>query len=142
VRLSLGYAAARFREGSLDEAVTWAEQAVEEARAEGALAELAHGYYLLHLVYTSLGSPKRVSVRDLALPIYEELGDLLGQANTLNNLGIEAYYEGRWGALETWLARRRLRTTSPRSSPTRDGSRKRRRSSTRCSRRVRRQGHD
>lgn len=96
VRLSLGYAAARFREGSLDDAVTWAEQAVEEARAEGALAELAHGYYLLHLVYTSLGSQKRVSVRDLALPIYEELGDLLGQANTLNNLGIEAYYEGRW----------------------------------------------
>jgi tetratricopeptide (TPR) repeat protein len=30
------------------------------------------------------------------LPIYEELGDLLGQANVLNNLGIDAYYEGRW----------------------------------------------
>jgi tetratricopeptide (TPR) repeat protein len=50
----------------------------------------------LHLAYTSLGDPRRVEVRDLALPIYEELGDLLGQANTLNNLGIDAYYEGRW----------------------------------------------
>jgi tetratricopeptide (TPR) repeat protein len=30
------------------------------------------------------------------LPIYEELGDLLGQANALNNLGVDAYYEGRW----------------------------------------------
>ena len=107
VRLSLGYAAARFREGSIDEAVTWAEQAVEEARAEGALAELAHGYYLLHLLYTSVGSPKRTSVRDLALPIYEELGDLLGQANTLNNLGIEAYYEGRWGEALTLYERSR-----------------------------------
>ncbi len=35
-------------------------------------------------------------MRELALPIYEELGDLLGQANALNNLGIDAYYEGRW----------------------------------------------
>ena len=33
---------------------------------------------------------------DLALPIYEELGDLVGQGNVLNNLGIEAYFEGRW----------------------------------------------
>ena len=31
-----------------------------------------------------------------ALPIYEELGDLVGQGNVLNNLGIEAYFEGRW----------------------------------------------
>jgi tetratricopeptide (TPR) repeat protein len=35
-------------------------------------------------------------LRGLALPIYEELGDLLGQANVLNNMGVDAYYEGRW----------------------------------------------
>ena len=69
---------------------------IENARAAGALPELAHAYYLAHLAYTSLGSPKRNEVRELALPIYEELGDLLGQANALNNLGIDAYYEGRW----------------------------------------------
>jgi tetratricopeptide (TPR) repeat protein len=69
---------------------------IEDARAAGALEELAHAYYLGHLAYTSLGSPKRNEVRELALPIYEELGDLLGQANALNNLGIDAYYEGRW----------------------------------------------
>ena len=60
------------------------------------LPQLAHAYYLLHLAYTSLRSPERAAFRDLALPIYEELGDLLGQANVLNNLGIDAYYEGRW----------------------------------------------
>ena len=96
LRLSLGYAAARFRQGAFEECVEWVERVIEDARAAGALEELAHAYYLVHLAYTSLGSPKRHEVRDLALPIYEELGDLLGQANALNNLGIDAYYEGRW----------------------------------------------
>lgn len=96
LRLSLGYAAARFRQGAYDECVEWVERVIEDARAARALEELAHAYYLVHLAYTSLGSPKRHEVRDLALPIYEELGDLLGQANALNNLGIDAYYEGRW----------------------------------------------
>jgi class 3 adenylate cyclase/tetratricopeptide (TPR) repeat protein len=96
LRLSLGYAAARYRQGAPKDCIEWVERVVIEARGAGALAEQAHAYYLLHLAYTSLGDPRRVEVRDLALPIYEELGDLLGQANTLNNLGIDAYYEGRW----------------------------------------------
>jgi class 3 adenylate cyclase/tetratricopeptide (TPR) repeat protein len=96
LRLSLGYAAARFRQGAFEECVEWVERVIDDARTAGALPELAHAYYLVHLAYTSLGSPKRHEVRDLALPIYEELGDLLGQANALNNLGIDAYYEGRW----------------------------------------------
>jgi class 3 adenylate cyclase/tetratricopeptide (TPR) repeat protein len=96
LRLSLGHAAARFRQGAFEECVEWVEPVIEDARTAGALPELAHAYYLAHLAYTSLGSPKRNDVRELALPIYEELGDLLGQANALNNLGIDAYYEGRW----------------------------------------------
>ena len=34
--------------------------------------------------------------RELALPIYEELGNWEGQGNVLINLGVDAYYEGRW----------------------------------------------
>jgi class 3 adenylate cyclase/tetratricopeptide (TPR) repeat protein len=110
LRLSLGYAAARFRQGAMRDCVEWCEQVVEDARAAAALEELAHAYYLLHLAYTSLGNPARASVRDLALPIYEELGDLLGQANALNNLGIDAYYEGRWDeALEYYERSRHAR---------------------------------
>jgi class 3 adenylate cyclase/tetratricopeptide (TPR) repeat protein len=107
LRLSLGDAAARFRRGAFDECVEWVEPVIEEARAAGALEELAHAYYLVHLAYTSLGSPKRNEVRDLALPIYEELGDLLGQANALNNLGIDAYYEGRWDESLSFYSRSR-----------------------------------
>ena len=87
-----------------------AKRSSRRRAAAGALAELAHAYYLLHLAYTSLGSPERARVRDLALPIYEELGDLLGQANALNNLGIDAYYEGRWDdALDYYERSRRAR---------------------------------
>ena len=50
----------------------------------------------MHLAYISNRSPERAALRGLALPIYEELGDLLGQANVLNNIGVDAYYEGRW----------------------------------------------
>jgi class 3 adenylate cyclase/tetratricopeptide (TPR) repeat protein len=107
LRLSLGYAAARFRQGAMRDCVEWCTRVVDGARASGALAELAHAYYLLHLAYTSMGSPERAQVRDLALPTYEELGDLLGQANALNNLGIEAYYEGRWEEALTYYERSR-----------------------------------
>jgi tetratricopeptide (TPR) repeat protein len=110
LRLSLGYAGIRLRQGALGDCVKWCGRAVEEARGAAALEQLAHAYYLLHLAYTSLGSPERTRVRDLALPIYEELGDLLGQANALNNLGIDAYYEGRWDdALDDYERSRRAR---------------------------------
>ena len=56
LRLSLGYAAARFRQGASRDCVEWCEEIVRDAQAAGALAELAHAYYLLHLGYTSIGS--------------------------------------------------------------------------------------
>jgi tetratricopeptide (TPR) repeat protein len=43
-----------------------------------------------------IGSPDRVSFRGIALPIFEELGNLKRQATVLNNLGIDYYYEGDW----------------------------------------------
>ena len=94
--LKLAYAGVRFRQGRLTDCIEWCHAAVEDATSVNHMEGLAHAYYLLHLAYTSLGRPERKAFRGLALPIYEELGDLLGQANVLNNLGIDAYYEGRW----------------------------------------------
>jgi tetratricopeptide (TPR) repeat protein len=46
----------------------------------------------------------------MALPFYEELGDLSGQAAVLTNLGVEAYYEGDWEkALDLYERSRKLR---------------------------------
>jgi class 3 adenylate cyclase/tetratricopeptide (TPR) repeat protein len=94
--LLLAYAGVKLRQGEFRDCIEWCDRVVEEAEAAGDLPALAHAYYLLHLSHTSLRSPERADFRGLALPIYEELGDLLGQANVLNNLGIDAYYEGRW----------------------------------------------
>jgi tetratricopeptide (TPR) repeat protein len=96
LRLELGYAAALFRQGSRAECTEWCKRVIEGARAANAMEELARAYNLLYTAYTLLGDPARRDVRNLALPIYEELGDLQGQANAHNNLGIDAYYEGRW----------------------------------------------
>jgi class 3 adenylate cyclase/tetratricopeptide (TPR) repeat protein len=52
---------------------------------------------------------ERAAFRGLALPIFEDLNDLRRQATTLNNLGIEAYYEGDWGkALHAYERAREL----------------------------------
>ncbi len=96
LEIRLSYAGVRFRQGEFADCIDWCNGVVEQALAINDLRALAHAYYLLHLAYTSRGDPNRIAFRGLALPIYEEVGDLLGQGNVLNNLGIDAYYEGRW----------------------------------------------
>jgi len=96
IRLALDRAGIRFRQGRYGACVRAALPAAEAAARIGERPLLAHAYYLLHAAYGDLGSPEVARYRDLALPIYEEIGDLVGQGNVLNNLGIEAYFEGRW----------------------------------------------
>jgi class 3 adenylate cyclase/tetratricopeptide (TPR) repeat protein len=110
LKLTLAYAGVRLRQGLFSDCTRRCRAALEDAQDAGDLRSLAHAYYLMHLAYTELGSPEREAFRGLALPIYEELGDLLGQANVLNNLGIDAYYEGRWDeALDLYRRSREAR---------------------------------
>ena len=94
-RLQNAIAGALFRQGKFEECVEWCGHALESAERGGARGELAHAYFILDVATTRLGRPEH-RYRELALPIYEEIGDLVGQARVLNNLGIGAYYEGRW----------------------------------------------
>ncbi|HEY2887707.1 MAG TPA: AAA family ATPase, partial [Candidatus Limnocylindrales bacterium] len=96
IRLALDVAGIRFRQGRYAVCVREALPAAEAAQRAGERELLAHAWYLLHAAYGVLGSPEAARYRDLPLPIYEELGDLVGQGNVLNNLGIDAYFEGRW----------------------------------------------
>jgi class 3 adenylate cyclase/tetratricopeptide (TPR) repeat protein len=108
--LGLAYAGVRVRQGEFIDGAGWCKRVAEEAAQTDDLPALAHAYYLMHLAYISNRSPERAALRGLALPIYEELGDLLGQANVLNNLGVDAYYEGRWQeALEHYDRSKALR---------------------------------
>jgi class 3 adenylate cyclase/tetratricopeptide (TPR) repeat protein len=96
VEIELAHASVRQRQGNFEEMAVWCERAIDHAQVAESKAGLAHAYYLLDMAHTRLGRPT-TEYRHLALPIYEEIGDLLGQAKVLNNLGVDAYYEGRWG---------------------------------------------
>ncbi len=96
IRLMLDRAGIRFRQGRWADCVRVSLPAAAAADRAGDRALLAHAYYLLHAAYGVLGNAEAARYRDLSLPIYEELGDLVGQGNVLNNLGIQAYFEGRW----------------------------------------------
>ncbi|HEU5034977.1 MAG TPA: adenylate/guanylate cyclase domain-containing protein [Mycobacteriales bacterium] len=87
---------ARLQQGRYRAAILVAENALAEARASSrATAAVADLYHVLDLAYLSLG----VTDRDYATPalaVWEELGNLTGQAGLLNHLGIRAYYRGDW----------------------------------------------
>jgi len=95
VEVELATAGVRQRQGRFDEAWEWASLAAEHAEAAGARNPLAHAYYLLDLLATNLG---RLDARygEQALPIFRETGNLVGEASVLNNLGVGAYFAGRW----------------------------------------------
>jgi class 3 adenylate cyclase/tetratricopeptide (TPR) repeat protein len=109
LELSMGYAQARFRQGAFDDCIRRCKEVVEQSLAVDDLTQLGRAYLLIYIAYLALGSPERAAFRGLALPIFEELGDLRRQATTLNNLGIEAYYEGDWDkALDVYERAREL----------------------------------
>jgi predicted ATPase/class 3 adenylate cyclase len=95
VELELARAGVRFRQGRFDEAVQAAERAAQAAARLEDKPSLAHAYYLLDLAHTRAGRPEN-PYKGLALPLYEELDDPVGRASVLNNVGNDAYYEGRW----------------------------------------------
>jgi class 3 adenylate cyclase/tetratricopeptide (TPR) repeat protein len=95
-QLRLALAQTRYRQGEFKDSIRRFREVVQEAFETDDNASLAPAYLILHLIYTQLGSAERAAHRGLALALYEELGDLKGQASALNNLGIEAYYDGDW----------------------------------------------
>jgi class 3 adenylate cyclase/tetratricopeptide (TPR) repeat protein len=109
LELNMGYAQARFRQGALEDCIARCRKVIDESLATDDLPQLGRAYLMIYGAYTALGSPDRAAFRGLALPIFEELGDLRRQATTLNNLGIEAYYEGDWDkALDVYRRAREL----------------------------------
>src|SRR5207253_9287489 len=85
-QLSVWYASSRRGQGRHDECIRWCLRAIEAGKESGEMEAVAHAYRLLDWVYTAMGSALAATYRDLALPIYEQLGDLPGQLQVLNNL--------------------------------------------------------
>jgi predicted ATPase/class 3 adenylate cyclase len=93
----LAQAGVRLRQGRHRLCVAEAERALDAAERAGDRRSVAHAYYLLDAAYTNLGDDRAQAFRDLALPIFHEIGDLVMEGRALNNLGYNAAFAaGRW----------------------------------------------
>jgi tetratricopeptide (TPR) repeat protein len=110
--LDLASAGIRSRQGRYKDCWRFATEAAAGAVRARHRSGLAHALYLQHMMSVRLGRPDD-DLGARALAIFEELGDLVGQGNALNNLGIAAYYRGNWvEALQHYEASRRARERS------------------------------
>ena len=95
-RLQTRYAFCRVSQGRYREARRWAERAVRQAETAGELKVLAEAHLVLHTVELWSADPEGEQHGETALHIFEQLGDLSGQAHALNNLASRRFVEGRW----------------------------------------------
>ena len=104
--LDLASAGVASRQGRYRECMRFATEAAAEATRAHHRSGLAHALYLRHMMSVYLGEPSD-ELAEEAFAIFEELGDLVGQGNVLNNLGIGAYYLGMWEASHSYYERSR-----------------------------------
>ena len=95
-RLSAWYAALRQGQGRYREVMAWCELAIKEAEASGEREALAQAYFILDWALVDLGRLEKATYSARALEIYLELGNLGSAATVLNNMGMFAYFRGRW----------------------------------------------
>ena len=89
-------AAVRTRQARFDEAIGLCHVAIAAAGSAGAEAPLAHACYVLDWALGDAGRGGEAVHSQRALAIYRRTGDLDRESAVLNNLGIQAYREGRW----------------------------------------------
>jgi class 3 adenylate cyclase/tetratricopeptide (TPR) repeat protein len=104
--LDLASAGVRSRQGRHRECIRFATEAAQEAARVAHRSGYAHALYLQHATSVYLSQPED-DLAHQALAVFEELGDLVGQGNVLNNLGMSAFYQGDWDASINYNTRSR-----------------------------------
>lgn len=95
-RLAAWYAAIRQGQGRYVAVLAWCRRAIEEAEASGEREALAQAYFIMDWALVDLGELEQATNSPRALEIYRELGNLGSAATVLNNMGMFAYFRGRW----------------------------------------------
>lgn len=98
-------AVVRQRQERAADALRLAEAAATEAERCGERTALARAYGVLAWAGLVLGHGDSVEHTRRALELFEEVGDLAGQAHMANNLGGYTYYRGEWDETLAWYAR-------------------------------------
>ena len=83
-------------QGRWADATATCRRAIAEAESVGELSALAQAYYNLDWALVESGRPESAIYSWQALKIFQELGDAEHEFVVLNNLGMFAYFEGRW----------------------------------------------
>jgi class 3 adenylate cyclase/tetratricopeptide (TPR) repeat protein len=86
----------RNRQGRWREAIAACRQAIVEAESVNEPAALAHACYALDWALVESGHREEANHSWRALEIYQQLGDPEHESKVLNNLGMFAYFDGRW----------------------------------------------
>jgi tetratricopeptide (TPR) repeat protein len=94
-------------EGRALEAIPLALAAAEEARWTDELEALARAYMALDGSYRRLGEPEKAVFERMALEIYTKLGQVNARGLVENNLGVQAYADGRWSEAFEFYSRAR-----------------------------------
>ena len=87
----------RVRQGKRTEAIAACREAIAEAESVAELPALAHACYVLDWALVESGRSAEADHSQRALEIYQQLGDAEHEHMVLNNLGMFAYFDGRWG---------------------------------------------
>jgi class 3 adenylate cyclase/tetratricopeptide (TPR) repeat protein len=100
VRIYILKAGVYFRQGKLDDAITWCQKTLEVAShivsREGQQV-VAQAYYNLGHIHTRRGDMAlAVKFCNDSIRIYQEIDDVLGQARAYNNLAIAYTDQGDW----------------------------------------------
>ena len=120
-RLHSHLAGIRNRQGRWAEAVRVSRQAITEADAVGEAPAMARACYALDWALRESGHPEEANHSWRALQIYRKLGDPEHESTVLNNLGMFAYFEGRWD--DAVALYRRSRASSERAGTPADVAR-------------------
>jgi tetratricopeptide (TPR) repeat protein len=86
----------RLRQGKLKEALVRAQFALDEADQVGEKGATARAYGVIAWTHMMTDDPGALDLCRRALTLYEEIGDLVGQNDMNNNLGVLAYFDGQW----------------------------------------------
>jgi class 3 adenylate cyclase/tetratricopeptide (TPR) repeat protein len=95
-QLEARYAACRMSQGRYADGRRWAERALAEAEAANELDAKAQAHLVMHTADFWLAGHEGEQHGIMALHLFEELGDLSGQAHALNNLANRRVYAGQW----------------------------------------------
>jgi anti-anti-sigma factor len=101
VRIYLFGAELYYRQGDYDEAIAWCQKSLDiVSRIDTYEGQQVRGraYDLLGDICVRSGDlTYAAQFRHESVRTYEEIGDLAGQANATNGLGVVYYYQGDWG---------------------------------------------